>query len=81
MNIKVNFQASRLQKIRYVKDHPLSSMRWRVGHKSPLSLSRIIVNVALTLAGFWMDAGCGSAEEMMKQVHEAAADLAQKEYG
>jgi len=80
VNIKVNFQASRLQKVKYVKDHPLSSMRWRTGHKAPLSLRRIIVNVVLSLAEFWMDVGCGSAEEMLEQVHEAAAELAQKEY-
>ncbi len=80
MNLKVSLQATTRDR---PKDSPagtLLSERYRIGHKAPLSLSKIIVVVALALAEFWLNSSCGSAEEMVEQLHKAARDLAQKEW-
>lgn len=80
MNIKVSTQLSRFGR-RGIEDlGRVLGIRFKVGHKSPTSLCKLIVISALQIAEFWMETGCGSPEEMIEELHKAAEDLAQKEY-
>jgi hypothetical protein len=53
---------------------------WKIGHKAPLSLSRLLVNTCLVIAEFWANIGCGSTEEANEQMYKAAEQLAALEW-
>ncbi len=53
---------------------------WKIGHDKPISLSKLLLGICLRIAEFWMNVGCGTAEEATAQVHRAAEVLATLEW-
>lgn len=78
MHVKVNLRVAEAGKT--TRKRGIIYESYKIGHKAPITLERLLINTCRVIAVFWMELGCGSLEEGNAQLHKAAERLATMEW-
>jgi hypothetical protein len=75
MNVKASLLLTSRDRPKDRRPGALLSERYKIGHKVPRSLQTILVDIGVVLAEFWVNSGCGTIDEMHKELHAAGEEL------